>query len=69
MPYEIEWVCVECGDEQTHKFHKHRYLSYPTFGEPVDVFLYCDNCENEQTITVVPDLKLRLADEVQDRDE
>lgn len=63
--YKLDWTCPECGAENTHKFDKHRYLSYPEWGEPTEVYLSCDKCETEEvkTVEVVPDLQLRLADQ------
>lgn len=66
MPYKLEWECPECGEENIHNFSEYLYLSYPKFGEPYEVGLYCDNdecgedMEPIKTIEVIPDLKMEI---------
>ncbi len=63
MPVAVHWTCPECGEENTLNLWEDQYLSYPTFGKPYALGLYCmggGGCRHEFTIQVVPRCALTL---------
>lgn len=72
MPFRLKWTCPACGREQVHDFSDHRYLSYPEFGKPREVALFCENdecnvdMEPVRTIQVVPKLDMEIDDKGDD---
>jgi len=59
-PFEIRWRCPECGKACVQDCRS-EYFSYPVFGEPEDLTLYCHECENEDVkIKVKLDLTLEI---------
>ena len=51
LPFAISWVCDQCGKAHTKKMSEDPgYLSYPVWGRKYEYTLYCDECDNEQTV-------------------
>lgn len=60
IPVTIEWECPECHQTNTLDLTE-RYLSYPEWGEPLDVGVFCMDCDEVEPITeltIVPDITI-----------
>ena len=75
LPYRIVTRCPECDTELVHDLTDSTgasdyYLGHPPMnGEPFHYDFYCDDCEHEWYVTVVLDVRLRLATEEEIEDE
>ena len=59
-PFTLTADC-DCGEKCEYDFSMD-YLSYPTFGEPCQVEVYCPECEVVFLPTVVLDLTMELVE-------
>ena len=50
--------CAECGDVSSKNLHD--TISYPTIGEPFDVWMSCDSCYHEWSNRVTLSLDLTV---------
>lgn len=61
-PFKVEFTCPTCGGKVVHDFSTD-YLSYPEFGEPEKVTVYCHDEEGDETcateITIVLDFAMK----------
>lgn len=58
LPYILKWECPECGQQMETNLTE-KYLSYPVWGESLDVPLFCVDCdelEPVKTATIKPDI-------------
>jgi len=61
-PHVIEWECPKCGEDEETSLHN-VYLSYPVWGEPYDVPLFCSECDTFEpikTVSIVPDITVTI---------
>jgi len=61
-PYSLEWKCPGCNSDNVHDF-KNTSLSYPETNTPIDVVLYCPNCDSEEKVQIQIKINLELVDE------
>lgn len=59
-PYTLSAEC-DCGEECEYDFSMD-YLSYPTFGAPYEVELWCPVCDAVYMATVVLNLRMELVE-------
>jgi hypothetical protein len=62
FPYVLEHECSKCGDIIERDF-SWDYISHPEFGTINKIYIYCENCENEDGVEVIPRLTLELVEE------
>ena len=60
FPYILEWSCKKCGITNTLDFQTERYLSYPVLGKPYSFALYCDECDTEDEVKLLPQISLMV---------
>jgi len=64
FPYILEDVCKKCGIKIEQNFHNGGYyLSEPIFNQPTIVHFYCDDCDLEWDIKVIPRISLEIIKE------
>jgi hypothetical protein len=64
LPCVLEWECPECGEEKETDFTD-RYLSYPTWGEPMEIGIFCFDCneiEPIKQITITPTASIEVSE-------
>lgn len=47
---KVEIDCPHCGEKVSHDFGRN-YLSYPTPGEELEFYFYCNSCEKESLMS------------------
>ena len=62
FPYTLTWTCKGCGAKHTIDYLD-QYLSHPNFGGPTKEYLYCDDCDHEEIVYLIPRLTLEIANE------
>jgi len=60
LPFLIRWKCAQCGVAGEKDFSSFYYISYCNFGAKEEITLYCDECEYEEKITILPTINLEL---------
>ena len=67
FPFDLTYDCPDCNENHTQSFHKPGgYLSYPEWGEELEVELFCPNenaFEPTTTVNVIPTVSLELTDD------
>lgn len=56
IPAVITWLCPECGEERETDLSE-KYLSYPKWGEPMKLRVFCMDCdevEPVETLMITP---------------
>ena len=51
LPINITTDCPHCRKTNEKDFYED-YLSYPSLGEPIEVWQYCEHCEEEYNFKV-----------------
>lgn len=58
-PFTLEWKCPGCNSDNTRDFRRD-YLMYPMLDAPIEIDMYCPECELEGSTTVQLELNMKL---------
>lgn len=61
LPYVLECNCPKCNLLVSYNFRQ-KYLSYPKWGEKHNIWMWCENCEHEWSVQVIPDIVINVLD-------
>ena len=55
----LECNCPKCNIKVRHDFSE-KYVNYPAWGKQTDVWLWCQDCEHEWSVPIIPEISIKL---------